>query len=88
MWSKKIKGLAEAKGLSSALNGMNYMPNKYEDPDDMKSTTDEEKLAVKAMKKKFLALVHLYQEVYTSKCAGYIAKACSENPPEVIAHIA
>ena len=48
----------------------------------------EKKLAVKAMKKKFLALVHLYQEVDTSKCAGYITKACIDKSPEVIAHIA
>ena len=60
MWAKKIKGLAEAKGLSSALTGINYTPNKYEDPDDMKSTTDEEKAAVKSMKRNSLAVAYIY----------------------------
>ena len=45
-----------AKGLSSALNEMKKMSNKYEYPDDMKSNTDEEKAAVKSMKRNSLSV--------------------------------
>ena len=38
---KKFKGMSVDKGFSSALTGMKEMPNKYEDPDEMKSNTDE-----------------------------------------------
>ena len=60
MWAKKFKGMSVAKGFSSALTGMKEMSNKYEDPDDMKSTTDEEKAAVKSMKRNSLAVAYLY----------------------------
>ena len=49
-----------AKGFSSALTGMKEMPNKYEDPDDTKSTTYEEKVAVKSMKRNSLSVAYLY----------------------------
>ena len=49
-----------AKGISSALNGMKKMANKYEYPDEMKSTTDEEKADVKSMKRNSLALAYIY----------------------------
>ena len=52
--------MSVAKGLSSALNEMKKMANKYEYPDDMKSNTDEEKAAVKSMKRNILAVAYLY----------------------------
>ena len=60
MWVKKFKGMSVAKGLSSALNEMKKMANKYEYPDEMKSTTDEEKADVKSMKRNSLAVAYLY----------------------------
>ena len=60
MWEKKFKGMSVAKGLSSALNEMRKMANKYEYPDDMKSNTDEEKAAVKSMKRNSLAVAYIY----------------------------
>ena len=60
MWAKKFKGMSDANGFSLELTGMKEMPNKYEDPYDMKSTTDEEKAAVKSMKRNSLAVVYLY----------------------------
>ena len=62
MWEKKFKGMSVAKGFSSALTGMKEMLNRYEDPDDMKSTTNEENVAVEAMKKNYLYLAYLNQE--------------------------
>ena len=62
------------------------MPNKYEDPDEMKSNTDEEKATVKSMKRNSLSVAYLYQAVYTIKCAVCIVKAFSKNLPEGIAH--
>ena len=59
MWEKKCKGLSVAKGFYSALTGMREMPNKQEDLDDTKSTTYEEKAAVKAMKKNSLYTAYL-----------------------------
>ena len=41
MWNKNPKGMAVAKELSSTLNGMKDMPNKYKDTDDIKITTDK-----------------------------------------------
>ena len=52
----------------------------------MKSTIDEEKAAVKSMKKNSLAVEYLYQAVDTIKCAGCIRKAFSDKLPEGIAH--
>ena len=60
MWEKKFKGMSVAKGFSSALTGMKEMLNRYEDPDDMKSNTNEEKAAVKSMKRNILAVAYLY----------------------------
>ena len=67
MWEEIFKGLAVAKESSSSLTGMKYMPNKYEDPDNMKSTTHEEKSAANSKKKISLAITYLYQSVNTSK---------------------
>ena len=75
-----------AKGFYSELPGMRNMPNKYEYPDDMKSTTDEKKAAVKAMNKKALDIAYLYQKVDTRKGYGCIAKACSDKFPGGIVH--
>ena len=41
MWADKFKGLEVAKRFYLVLNWMKNIPNKYEDPDDMKSTTDK-----------------------------------------------
>ena len=60
MWVKKFKGMSVAKGFSSVLTGMNEMPNKYEDPDDMKSTMDKEKATVESMKRNSLDVAYLY----------------------------
>ena len=49
------------KEFSSALTIMNYITNKYEYTDDMKSTRDEEKVAAKSMNKNSLAMAYLYQ---------------------------
>ena len=51
MLDKKFKGMSVAKGFSSELTGMKEKPNKYDDPDNMKSTMDEEKASVKSMNK-------------------------------------
>ena len=65
IWAEKNKGVALAKGFSLILTEMRDMPNKCEDPDDMKSTTDEEKASVKAVNKNTSDIVYLYQEVDT-----------------------
>ena len=52
----------------------------------MKSTTDEEKAAVKSMKKNSLDLAYLYLAVDTIKVDGCIGKAFSDKLPEVISH--
>ena len=52
IWAEKNKGVALAKGFSLNLTEIRDMPNKCEDPYDMKSTTDEEKASVKAVNKK------------------------------------
>ena len=52
--------MSVAKGFSSALTGMNEIPNKYDDPDDMKSTMDEEKATVESMKRNSLYVAYLY----------------------------
>ena len=74
------------KGFSSALTGMKEMPNKYEDPDDMKSTTDKEKATVKSMKRNSLAVAYLYQAVDTIIGAVCIGKAFSDKLTEGISH--
>ena len=51
---KTFKGMAVTNGFSLLMTVMNYMTNKYEHPDDMNRTTDEEKAVVKAMKKNSL----------------------------------
>ena len=86
MWAKKFKGMSVAKGFSLELTGMKEMPNKYEDPDDMKSTTDEEKAAVKSMRRNSLAVAYLYQAVDTTKYDGCIRKAFSDKLPDGIVH--
>ena len=62
------------------------MPNKYEDPDDTKSTKYEGKYAMKGMKKISLYIAYLYQTVDTIKVYGCISKAFSDKFPEVILH--
>ena len=56
----KFKGLAVSKEFSLVLTGMKDMPNKYEDPDDTKSTTYEVKDAMKGMEKIRLYAAYLY----------------------------
>ena len=62
------------------------MPNKYEDPDVMNSTTDKENSATKAVKKNSLAMASVYQAVDTSTITGCLAKAHSDEFPEGISH--
>ena len=52
----------------------------------MKSTTDEEKAAVKSMKRNSLAVAYLYQAVDTTKYDGCIRKAFSDKLPDGIVH--
>ena len=52
----------------------------------MKSTTYEEKAAVKAMKKNSLYTAYLQQAMDTIKVYGCISKALSEKSLEVIVH--
>ena len=66
------------KGFYSVLTGITDTSNKYEDLDDMKSTTDEKKVVVKTTKKNCLGILHLYQTVDTSRDFGYLAKMCSD----------
>ena len=86
MWAKKFKGMAVAKVLSSEMTGIRDIPNKYEGPDDIKSTTDAEKAAVTATKKNSLAIEYLYRALDTSKGAGCLTKTCSDDFPLGIAH--
>ena len=86
MRAKKFKGMSVAKGFSSAMTGMKEISNKYEDPYDMKSTTDEEKADMKSLKRNSLAVAYLYYAVDTIKGAGCIGKEFSEKLPEGIAH--
>ena len=61
IWEENNKAVALAKGFSLVLTETRDMPNKHEDLDNMKSTTDEEKASVKDMKKNTLDIVYLYQ---------------------------
>ena len=63
---------------------MKYTPNKYEDMDEMNSTTDKENSATKAMKKNSLAMASVYQAVDTSTITVCLAKVCSDEFPEGI----
>ena len=67
MLDKKFKGMSVAKGFSSELTGMKEKPNKYDDPDNMKSTTDEEKASVKSMNKQFRCRVPLLRSGYNQR---------------------
>ena len=58
------------------------MPNKYEYPDDTKSTPDGEKEAAKEMEENSLSMAHLYQAVDTSNGARCLTKMCSEELPK------